>query len=94
MVFTEGYGVSFWATTGRIDVELADGTPQSFFIKVISKELGKNMVHGEFKSMMAIYALARFRTEANCLENVRDHTGHAFLLMGMSRYDRQNARPI
>lgn len=57
VVSTEGHGVSFWANTGRIDVELADGTPQSFFIKVISKELGKNMVHGEFESMKAIYTL-------------------------------------
>ncbi|MCJ1385499.1 hypothetical protein MMC17_008622 [Xylographa soralifera] len=54
---TEGHGVSFWANTGRIDVELADGTLQSFFIKVISKELGKNMVHGEFESMRALHAL-------------------------------------
>jgi protein-ribulosamine 3-kinase len=57
VVSTEGHGVSFWANTGRIDVELADGTPQSFFIKVVSKELGKNMVHGEFESMKAIYTL-------------------------------------
>jgi protein-ribulosamine 3-kinase len=57
VVSTEGHGVSFWANTGRIDVELADGTPQSFFIKVISKELGKNMTHGEFESMKAIYTL-------------------------------------
>lgn len=57
MVSTEGHGVSFWANTGRIDVELADGTPQSFFIKVISTERGKNMMHGEFESMSAIHAL-------------------------------------
>lgn len=57
VVSTQGHGVSFWANTGRIDVELADGTPQSFFIKVLSKEIGKNMVHGEFESMKAIYAL-------------------------------------
>ena len=57
VVSTEGHGVSFWANTGRIDVELADGTPQSFFIKVISKELGKNMMHGEFESMSAIHTL-------------------------------------
>jgi protein-ribulosamine 3-kinase len=55
VVSTEGHGVSFWANTGRIDVELADGTPQSFFIKVISQERGKNMIHGEYESMKAIY---------------------------------------
>jgi protein-ribulosamine 3-kinase len=57
VVSTEGHGVSFWANTGRIDVELADGTPQSFFIKVISKERGRNMMHGEFESMKAIHTL-------------------------------------
>ena len=32
---TESHGVSFWANTSRIEVELSDGTPQSFFIKAI-----------------------------------------------------------
>jgi protein-ribulosamine 3-kinase len=52
----EGHGVSFWAKTYRIDVELADNerTQQSFFIKVLSHETGKRMVHGEFESMTAI----------------------------------------
>lgn len=57
VVSTEGHGVSFWAKTGRINVELADGTPLSFFIKVVSKELGKNMIRGEFESMKAIYTI-------------------------------------
>ena len=57
VVSTESHGVSFWANTGRIDVDLADGTPESFFIKVISKESGKNMMHGEFESMSTIHAL-------------------------------------
>jgi protein-ribulosamine 3-kinase len=51
----ETHGVSFWAKTGRIDVLLEDGTPQSFFIKVLSKEIGMNMTRGEFHSMSAIY---------------------------------------
>jgi protein-ribulosamine 3-kinase len=54
---TESHGVSFWANTIRLDVELADGTPKACFIKVVSKELGKNMVHGEFESMKAIHTL-------------------------------------
>ncbi|EXJ70756.1 uncharacterized protein A1O5_05746 [Cladophialophora psammophila CBS 110553] len=55
---TEGHGISFWANTGRIDIELADGqTEQSFFIKVLSNDIGRNMVHGEFESMKAIYTL-------------------------------------
>jgi hypothetical protein len=45
---TDKHGVSFWAQTGRIDVLLRDGTPQSFFIKVIPKEVGINMTRGEF----------------------------------------------
>jgi hypothetical protein len=52
---TDNHGVSFWARTGRIDVSLSDGTPQSFFIKVISKERGRNMVMGEFESMSALH---------------------------------------
>ncbi|QPC72561.1 hypothetical protein HYE68_003313 [Fusarium pseudograminearum] len=51
----EDHGVSFWAKTGRIDVLLNDGTPKSFFIKAISKELGMNMTRGEFHSMTAIH---------------------------------------
>jgi fructosamine-3-kinase len=54
VVSTEGHGVSFWANTGRIDVQLEDGTPKTFFIKVLSKDVGKNMVHGEYESMKAI----------------------------------------
>ena len=57
MIATEPHGVSFWSNTGRIDVELADGTLQSFFIKVISRDIGKNMMHGEFESMKAIHSL-------------------------------------
>jgi fructosamine-3-kinase len=54
---TDNHGVSFWAKTGRIDVLLQDGSPKSFFIKVVSKDLGKNMVHGEFESMRAIHSV-------------------------------------
>jgi protein-ribulosamine 3-kinase len=57
VVSTKCHGVSFWANAGRIDVELADGTPKAFFVKVLSKEVGKNMVHGEFESMKAIHSL-------------------------------------
>ena len=57
MILTEGHGVSFWANTGRIDVELSDGSSQSFFIKVLSGETGKNMVHAEFESMNAIHSV-------------------------------------
>ena len=53
----EAYGVSFWANTSRINVELANRTPHTFFIKMLSKEVGKNMVRGKFESMKAIYKL-------------------------------------
>jgi protein-ribulosamine 3-kinase len=58
VISTEVHGISFWASTGRINVELADGTPLSFFIKVLSKERGKNIVHGEYESMKAIYTVS------------------------------------
>ncbi|KAH1618693.1 hypothetical protein KXV70_002168 [Aspergillus fumigatus] len=54
----ESHGISFWADTNRLDVELADGTPLSFFIKVLSGETGKNMVHGEYESMKTIYEVS------------------------------------
>ncbi|KAL7930185.1 Fructosamine kinase domain-containing protein [Trichoderma chlorosporum] len=55
VISTENHCVSFWAQTGRIDVRLRNGTPQSFFVKVISKELGMNMTRGEFHSMSAMH---------------------------------------
>ncbi|KAH6950643.1 Fructosamine kinase-domain-containing protein [Fusarium avenaceum] len=55
VVSIENHGVSFWAKTGRINILLNDGTPQSYFIKVISKELGMSMTKGEFHSMSAIH---------------------------------------
>lgn len=54
---TEGHGVSFWANTGRIDIQMEDGSLSSFFIKVISGETGRNMVRSEFESAKAMYAL-------------------------------------
>ena len=51
----ESHGVSFWASTGKINVELADGVPQSFFVKVLSKDVGQNMVRSEFESTKAIF---------------------------------------
>ncbi|KAI0813425.1 Fructosamine kinase-domain-containing protein [Xylaria sp. FL0064] len=54
---TEEHGVSFWANTGRIDVQLENGGSMSFFIKVISGDVGKNMTQSEFESMNSIYKL-------------------------------------
>lgn len=55
---TEGFNVSYWAKTGRIDTQIPSGPPQSFFIKVVSGAVGKAMVVGEFESMSAIHAVA------------------------------------
>ncbi|PGH08852.1 hypothetical protein AJ79_05857 [Helicocarpus griseus UAMH5409] len=57
IVSMKPHGKSFFANTSRIDVKLPNGTPQSFFIKVLSSEVGRNMVHGEFESMKAIYTI-------------------------------------
>ncbi|KAF4982166.1 hypothetical protein FZEAL_2143 [Fusarium zealandicum] len=52
---TKSHGISLWARTGRIDVSLFDGTPQSFFIKVISRDRGRDMMMSEFESMNAAH---------------------------------------
>lgn len=54
---TERHGISFWAASGRIDIEMGDGSPQTFFIKVVSKDRGRQMMNGEFESMAAIHSL-------------------------------------
>lgn len=55
MASIERHGDSFWAATGRVDVELADGTDESFFIKLLLGEKGRLMVESEFESMRAIH---------------------------------------
>ena len=55
VVATEPHGVSFWANTGRIDVVLSNGQDHSFFIKVISGPVGKNMMQSEYESTKSIY---------------------------------------
>ncbi|KAI0549869.1 Fructosamine kinase-domain-containing protein [Xylaria curta] len=49
--YTEEHSVSSWANTGRINVQLADGRPDSFFIQVISGYVGKNMTRNELESL-------------------------------------------
>lgn len=51
----ESHGISFWASTSRLDVKLSNGDPKSYFIKVLSKDWGRDMVMAEFESMTAIY---------------------------------------
>ena len=88
VISTEAHGVSFWSNTGRIDVELVDGTTQSYFIKVISQETGKNMMQGEFESMKAIHTLTRFCTETVGVGDIQKHTGYPFFPMSIQRDDR------
>ncbi|PKS13148.1 hypothetical protein jhhlp_000490 [Lomentospora prolificans] len=57
VLVTKAHGVSSWATTARIDVERENGRKQSFFIKVVARDTGKAMVHGEFRSMSEIFRL-------------------------------------
>lgn len=54
---TKRHGVSFWANTGRIDVQMEDGSLKSFFIKVMLGETGRNMVLSEFESAKAMHDL-------------------------------------
>lgn len=49
--------MSFWAQTGKIATTSGDGCVANFFIKILFGETGKKMVHSEFESMKAIYAL-------------------------------------
>lgn len=55
IISTDGHGVSFWARTGRIDVRLVDGSIVVFFIKVLTGDVGMNMVRSEMESMQSIY---------------------------------------
>lgn len=57
MTSLERHGNSFWAHTGKIATTSSDGHVANFFIKTLSGETGKKMVHSEFVSMKAIYAL-------------------------------------
>lgn len=57
LVSKQKHGVSLWANCGRIDVQLKDGSPKSFFIKVVSSDVGAHMANGEFESISAIHRL-------------------------------------
>ena len=58
MISSKRHGTSFWAHTGKIATTSCDGRVANFFIKILSGETSKEMVHSEFESMKAIYALA------------------------------------
>ncbi|ORX97797.1 Fructosamine kinase-domain-containing protein [Clohesyomyces aquaticus] len=61
VISAKGHGVSFRAKTGRIDVELSDGTQKSFFTKVESQYIGKDML-STYKTLSDTYFfLTEFR---------------------------------
>lgn len=49
------HGFSYWTRTAKIQIQLANGTFQSFFLKVTLDAIGKAMVRGEYESMKALH---------------------------------------
>jgi protein-ribulosamine 3-kinase len=56
VIGAKSHGASFWTRTARIDVQLADGTPQKYFLKVSSGELGMSMLRGEYHGVKTLHA--------------------------------------
>jgi protein-ribulosamine 3-kinase len=55
---TDTHKISFWAKVGRINVLLANNTEKkAYFIKVVSGDVGRNMVMSEFESLRAIHQI-------------------------------------
>ena len=48
------HGASFWTRTARVTVELADGSPQIFFLK-IGKD--RSMLQSEFEGVTALHSV-------------------------------------
>lgn len=91
---TETHGVSIWASVGCIDVSLVDGTEQTFFIKVLSKDHGRDMVISECRvDEFTAQCRARVRTETDGMGDVHNPPGHPFLPLRVSRHDGRYARP-
>lgn len=55
---TNTHKISFWAKVGRIDVLLSRSTEQkAYFIKVVSGDVGRNMVMSEFESLKTMHQI-------------------------------------
>ncbi|KAK8040705.1 Fructosamine/Ketosamine-3-kinase [Apiospora marii] len=54
-VSAERHGASFWTSTARIDLELADGTPYRLFLKTATGDLGMSILRGEYHGVKAIH---------------------------------------
>ena len=52
------HGASFWARTARINVDLADRTSQSYFLKVARDAVGKAMCKAEYEGVAELYKVA------------------------------------
>lgn len=50
------HGASVWTQTARIDVQLADRTPQAFFLETASSELGTSMLRGEYHGAKTLHS--------------------------------------
>ncbi|KAI0528157.1 hypothetical protein F5B22DRAFT_632613 [Xylaria bambusicola] len=55
VISTKEHGVSFFTETGRRDIRSTDGELISFFIKVVSGNVGRNMTRSEFESMSSLH---------------------------------------
>jgi protein-ribulosamine 3-kinase len=49
------HGSSFWTRTARIDVELSDGSPHVYFMKVATGDTGRGMVRGEYEGVSKLH---------------------------------------
>lgn len=49
------HGASFWTRTAKIDVELSDGSPHVYFMKIATGDTGRGMVRGEFEGVTKLY---------------------------------------
>ncbi|KAL8811067.1 MAG: hypothetical protein Q9200_002095 [Gallowayella weberi] len=52
------HGFSYWTRTAEIKTEQANGTLQSFFLKVTQNDVGKAMVSSKFESIKALHGIS------------------------------------
>ena len=49
------YAISAWTITGRVNVELLDGTPMQYFLKCATGDRGRLVIEGEFTAMSELH---------------------------------------
>lgn len=57
IIWVATHGASFWAISTKIDVELEDGSPKSYFMKVYITPKGEAQVLGEYVAAGAVHAI-------------------------------------